>query len=126
MVRAASKQTLVNAAATHAALAGTRRIGKYLYNAKNISTRKTKPSERPAQYCTRPITSVRSPSVTSAFDARPTYVVTVTLAANRTVDTTVIFTSNTFPAMMPRSLSMSNTLQHRAERSEQPGREPDE
>ena len=42
--------------------------------------------------------------------ASDTYVLTVTLATNSNVETTVIFTSKILPAMMPRSLSMSNTL----------------
>ena len=44
---AASTHTLVNAAATHAAFAATRRMGKYLYSAKNISAMKMKPRTRP-------------------------------------------------------------------------------
>ncbi len=103
--------TPVKIDATHAVFVRTRRTGRNLYNAKNISSRMPNATRRPIQYSTLFITSVRSPWATSNRDV-PTvmYADTVILSTKSRLPITVIFTSKILPSMIPRSFSISKML----------------
>ena len=113
-MRAASNATLVNAAATHAVLRAHAADRQVL-----VQREEHQRDERERQAAADPVLDAAHDVLAQAqrderraplFVASMTYVLTVTLATNSSVDTTVIFTSKILPAMMPRSLSMSNTL----------------
>src|SRR5687768_8858594 len=91
---AASNRTPEYTAASQAVRARTFRTGRYLYSAKNMTVMSTKDRTRPIQYSNCGITSVRKPSLDSTISPREVaivkYVVTIVLATNRTVETTVI------------------------------------